>query len=260
MRSHVPALLVLSGALALASCSDGGITVTPTDPCAPQTLAFPGSAAGNVTQTECRVGGRPAAFHRITVPAGSVQFDVSGDFPPEVAILATADTDHVFQFNNTNSVTGVWLLPAGQYLVRVVARSGTGAYTVTGSNHTGQNCVERFLVPFADVTYSRQLTATACVNSDDGSFFDGYITFSSRPCTITMRSTQMDSYLYLINARTGAVLAQDDDSGGGVDARVSLAACNAGSDVLGIVANTAFVGETGAYTLTVAVPGGPPAP
>lgn len=266
MRSSLPLLVAVSGALLLASCSDGGgITVTPTDPCAAQNLAFPGSGAGTLAQgAECRVGGRPAAFHRVNVPAtGSVEFQVAGDFQPEVAVLTDPDIDHLFRFDNATSVSGVWLLPAGSYLVRVVARSGSGAYTVAGANFTGQSCIERLLVPFADVTYSRQLTASACVSTDDGSFFDSYVVYSTRPCTITMRSAQVDPFLFVLNGRTGAIVTADDDSAGGVnglDAQVSLAACNAGGDPLEVLANTALPAETGAYTFRVQVDGGPVAP
>jgi hypothetical protein len=262
MRS--PAVLVpaLTGLLLLSGCSDGGgITVTPSDPCAAQSIGFPGNATGSVAQTECRVGGRPAAFHRFTVSAArSVEFAVEGDFAPEIAVLADRDSDHLFRHDGTNAVSGVWLLPAGEYLLRVVARSGTGAYSVAGTARAEGGCLPRLLVPFASATYTRQLAGDSCLNTEDGSLYETFVIYSTRPCTITMRSNQVDSFLFISNGRTGEVVAFDDDSGGGVtglDARVTLPVCNSGGDVLEVYANTAFAGETGSYSLVVEVDGGP---
>src|SRR4051794_39676029 len=65
---------------------------------------------------------------------------------------------------------------------------------------------------------------------------------------ITMRSTQLDSYLYLENS-SGQVLAQDDDGGGNHDARIIYTPSSSGSYT--VVATSFRPGETGNYTVTI---------
>ena len=67
-----------------------------------------------------------------------------------------------------------------------------------------------------------------------------------------MRSTAVDAFLWLLS-ESGAVLAQDDDSGlgvNGLDAQITETL----SEGCYLVEATTFEGETGAYTLTVERP------
>ncbi|MFN3235535.1 MAG: PPC domain-containing protein [Pseudomonadales bacterium] len=102
---------------------------------------------------------------------------------------------------------------------------------------------------------SGSLASTDCTVNDvlgngDASFADRY-TFSiatSGPVSVAMSSSTLDSFLRLLSA-DGTVLAQDDDSGSGFDARIS-AELNAGS--YAVLANSATnTAETGAYTIVV---------
>ena len=88
----------------------------------------------------------------------------------------------------------------------------------------------------------------------DGAFLDRYAltVTASGPLEITMRSTAVDAFLWLLS-ETGAVLAQDDDSGlgvNGVDAQLTETL----SEGCYLVEATTFPGESGAYTLTVERP------
>jgi hypothetical protein len=66
---------------------------------------------------------------------------------------------------------------------------------------------------------------------------------------IDMKSTQIDSYLYLEDS--GAkMLAQDDDSGGNLNARIVWTAQYTGTHRL--VATSFGQGQTGTYTISVA--------
>ena len=91
----------------------------------------------------------------------------------------------------------------------------------------------------------------------DGSLYDVFYIFSTQPCTVTMRSTAVNSYLFAIDAVTNAIRGEDDNAGGGPsanDARLSLERCSSGDNAMGIIANT-YPGEVGAYTLTLEIPG-----
>jgi hypothetical protein len=70
---------------------------------------------------------------------------------------------------------------------------------------------------------------------------------SQRSVTLTMRSAQMDAYLRVWKRDTGALVASDDDSGGGLDARLTHD-FPAGTYVIG--ATTVSAGQTGSYTLS----------
>ena len=88
----------------------------------------------------------------------------------------------------------------------------------------------------------------------DGAFLDRYAltVTGAGPVEITMRSTAVDAFLWLLS-ESGAVLAQDDDSGlgvNGLDAQITETL----SEGCYLVEATTFEGETGAYTLTVERP------
>jgi hypothetical protein len=85
----------------------------------------------------------------------------------------------------------------------------------------------------------------------DGSFSDFYYLFSTRPCTITLRSPAFDAYLGIVNPSTQAVVFESDDIDESTTvARVSLSECHLAGLPLLIVANH-WPGPGGAYTLTV---------
>jgi hypothetical protein len=66
--------------------------------------------------------------------------------------------------------------------------------------------------------------------------------------TIDLRSTDFDAYLYLLDD-FGGILAQDDDSGGGLDARIVIRATYTGQHQ--IVVTTFGQGMRGNFTLLV---------
>jgi hypothetical protein len=101
-------------------------------------------------------------------------------------------------------------------------------------------------------TVSGTLTTSDCqltyMGLQSGEYVDqyGFTLGSSRGVTVTMSSTQVDSYLIIWNRATGQIVAEDDDSGGGTDARI-VTTLPAGNYVIG--ATTWDPGETGTYTL-----------
>ncbi|EDX75320.1 Bacterial pre-peptidase C-terminal domain family [Coleofasciculus chthonoplastes PCC 7420] len=93
------------------------------------------------------------------------------------------------------------------------------------------------------------------VLADDNSFFDIYA-FEGRAgqrVQIDMTSGEIDSYLILLDPN-GNDLAQDDDSGGGTNARLSVTLPRDGIYLL--MANAYEAGQTGSYNLRAVAIGG----
>lgn len=87
----------------------------------------------------------------------------------------------------------------------------------------------------------------------DGAFLDRYAlsVTSSATITITMRSNEVDAFLWLLDAEDETVIDSDDDGGGGdtgLDARIQR---SLDRGCYWVEATSAFAGPTGAYTLTV---------
>jgi serine protease Do len=104
--------------------------------------------------------------------------------------------------------------------------------------------------PVANHTFGTTTTATLATGDcrlSDQTFVDLYrFTITTRrTVTITMRSSAVDSYLFLVTA-VGDDIAEDDDSAGGTDARISVT-LDPGTYVIG--ANS-FLPASGQYTLT----------
>lgn len=90
----------------------------------------------------------------------------------------------------------------------------------------------------------------------DGSFFNAY-TFDAQagqPVTIEMTSQDMDAYLILLSAEDETFYVADDDSGGNLNARLSVQLPYSGSYM--IFANAYSEGESGSYQLRLSGPGG----
>jgi hypothetical protein len=77
--------------------------------------------------------------------------------------------------------------------------------------------------------------------------FWGFTLGASRTVTIEMASVHMDSYLILWDRQSGRILAEDDDSGNGLTARITLP-LSPGRYVIG--ATSFWPEEAGSYTLS----------
>ncbi|HVS32478.1 MAG TPA: PPC domain-containing protein [Thermoanaerobaculia bacterium] len=148
----------------------------------------------------------------------------------------------------TLTSTGTWTIVVNQ------AVPGTGSYTLnlvctTGGTPPPSECSE------TTITCNRTLSGTFS-NSDctlsDGTFVDLFLfnATAQQRIVVTMRSTAVDSYLGLLDP-SGEVFAEDDDSGGGNDARLDVTLGVAG--VWTIIANQVSP-ATGAYTIELTCP------
>jgi hypothetical protein len=242
-----------------AGFSSSSVAFTAIDPCAPVVLSVPGNANGTVNDTSCLLGGLRVALYRFTsTGTGANAFSTNAAFPARVEVTTVPPGDNVSFINSQGAtVNGEWLLPAGTYHFRVSARSGNGAYSVTATNPGGNaGCNVRAFVVSGN--YTQALANTDCVFGD-GSFYDVFYIYSTRACTVTLRSTAFDTYLIFADAQSGSTLAEDDDAGGGpdgTDSQLSRPACNAAGNPLAIVANSFSAANVGAYTLAIQLAGG----
>jgi hypothetical protein len=226
------------------------------DPCdfqRPHTLG--GTSTGALATRDCPLGdGSYIDFYNMTntvaqwflISMTSSAFDAFLFLnDPTGPLLAFSDDDST----STNSAIRI-LAVSGSYVIGANSFSPgqTGQYTIssalTSSNVT--NCVDVWLS--RGVQTNQQIEATDC--NRNGFFIDGYflVLQAGQSVTITQSSTAVDAYLELLDL-TGTVVAFDDDSGGGSDARITYTSTVAAIYVVG--AETFTIGETGAYTLSV---------
>ena len=134
----------------------------------------------------------------------------------------------------------------------VYARSAnareSGAYTLTLSSRLDPCAANRSVTVGGTVTDT--LTTGAC-RLADGSFVKRFAltVATSTPVRIDLTSAQFDPYLFLQQAGSETKLAEDDDSGPGVNAEV-LQVLAPGDYVITVTSATA--GETGIFNLAVA--------
>lgn len=253
-----------SEALQLKAIASTTVVTSPTfratDDCAPVATNFPVVLATSLGTTACTVDGRPAAFFRFTKPDfGPLQLVVTAaGFVPEVAVLNDPPSDLIPIAGAGTTATGNWVLPGAMYRLRISALSGAGgAFTVASSTVPVPGCVLRTLLPFALVTYSERIEGGDCV--EPGRTYDWYQLYSPKPCTLTMRgvTTGFDALITVRNARTHAVIAENDNGAAGTsDAFVMLTECRAGTDPIEILATTPLANSSGNYSLTVQITGG----
>ncbi len=102
-------------------------------------------------------------------------------------------------------------------------------------------------------TVSGRLTASDPKLTDNTYFHAYYFNgFEGDRVSITLRSGDFDAYLHFGQLGASAALANDDDSGGGRNSRVTVTLPATGTYV--IIANVLSGGDRGAYTLEVRSP------
>ncbi|MBS1795850.1 MAG: VCBS repeat-containing protein [Acidobacteria bacterium] len=197
----------------------------------------------------------PASPQSVPAAGGSLNVNVSA-----VASCAwTAASNSAF-LTVTSGASG-----SGNGTVAVMIAANTGAarngtLTIAGQTYTinqaaGPACPSAQPIAFGQ-TVGGALQSGDCTYTDN-SFYDAY-TFSGtagQQISIAMSSAQFNSYLFLYqgNYPGGSVVAQDDNGGGGSNARIpangflTLPA----TGTYTILANSFAAGETGSYSLTL---------
>ena len=155
-------------------------------------------------------------------------------------------------------VTGAAKLRLGRSLVKGTVQTASPAQPETCTNGssdvTGINC---------NSTGSGALQTTDCQinptgNPPDLSYWDAFAFTGAvgQTVTINMTSTAVDAYLFLVRPDGRTDVAQDNNSGGGTNARITFTIDEAGTWY--IIANSAdvAVAQVGPYTISLTCSGG----
>ena len=231
------------------------------NPCAPTTVAsLPFSASRTITESSClittSVQRRGDVFRADLPQAAALQIRLTPTgFAPYATAFAVGDTDFIFSSRPTASeLQRTWHLAAGPTEMRVGALNAgqVGQYQVQFSSVSAsvENCIAPIVA--GSVSSNQALQASDCVAS--GVFYDEFIVYSTRPCTITMvsggPSPLLDPFLEAWAGNTR--VAFDDDGAGGFNARLVLPTCRSASDdILSIRATSFDAGDTGTYIFTI---------
>jgi hypothetical protein len=205
---------------------------------APLSFTLNSSAVGTMP-AGCIIADAPTVSYRFTTAAASgVSFGVTSPFAAILQVTTDPPGDHV-GFSVESGLTVEWLLPAGTFITRLRAQSGLGQYTLNGAL-VPANLGRTLRALIVGGTYTGQSFMADDFDFGDGSVFDVFVMYSPRACTITVRSAAVDAYAIILNASGSTVIAEDDDTGGGVngtDAQISLSPCADATSPVLIIAN-----------------------
>lgn len=231
-------------------------------------IAIGATVAGTIATTDCLdpVNVAYADYYEFTLPApGPVTFRVTPNDP--ASMIAGLSTSNGFFLDVVETSPAMpaavgGMLQAGRYVLVVAGRVAgqTGGYTITSS---------ATLPPIANVppflgcltpqpytlgtTASGTLSRTDCIDTFDTPIdrYDFTLT-TTATITIDLRSVSFDPFLTLFN-ETGELIAYDDDSGEGVNARIGIL-LPAGTYAIG--ATGYYATSLGDYTLNAVAGGG----
>lgn len=200
---------------------------------------------------------RPGRFFddfslRGILPGEQVQIDLNSDIDPFLQLI-DPNTGAAIDFNDdgglgTDAQLQFTVQPESDYVVRATSffSNDQGAYVL--STDAG------VLTPATPVTANQTVTGNLSLTdfpnpNRDGRVYDGYLLTDVEPGNLVVvnANSNFDPFLQLTDLNTGAVLAENDDGGVGLNAVLSFEA-EEGVDYL--VQVTSFGEEaTGSYTL-----------
>lgn len=222
------------------------------------TYTLAATTNADLSVSDCRLpDGSFVDFYNVSIPtAGTYVFNQSSTaFDTYLAFLDQGFTllgvnDDV-QTDVTNSSVKM-LLPAGSFVLAANAyyANAVGAYTLTSaaSSDPITNCEDAFAV--RGITSAQSLQTTDC--SVNGIYGDEYVVVltAGQSYTITMSSSEVDSYLELRPDGSPTILVSNDNIDPSTqNAKVVYTPTQ--SNFYIIVARSNAAGVTGAYTLSI---------
>ncbi len=227
-----------------------------TTPCLSSTpITTPNTITGTLAATACVLGDSSysdryaLSVRSTTVLTATLRSDVFDSF------LFIESTTGVSIGRNDNGGGGTDArlqesLDPGEYIINVNSSKAKeiGAYTLTLSSRIDPCGTSRSLTVGQSLTDTLATTGCKLV---DGSFVKRYSLTLAAPTAVRIdaTSTQLDPYLIVQESgAAGAKVAEDDDSGPGLNAQV-LQQLPAGTFVITVTSATA--GETGVFTLSL---------
>lgn len=241
-------------------------SVTATNTCTISgTITAGGTVNGDLSTSPCGMGDGTAA-QSWTFQQASGQAAVSfvmhaASFDAVVLLHRNAFTrfEKIVAFNDddptaatTDSRLNIIVAPGNYVISGANLEAGaTGPFTITAESWTGEfaNCEDAFIT--TGVTTNQTMTTT-CRYTATGQSVDpvGIYLAQGEQVQIDMTSTAFDPKLDLYFSGSTPV-AQDDNGGGGTSARITYTAPAGG--IYFLIATSPAAGQSGAYTLSVAL-------
>lgn len=237
--SHITAALPAGAYTVVAAASSGSgsyhltakFTARDLPPCSyAQTLDLNGGYIQRLGPGSCRASnGQPVDYYTFTLSVDSLVLAVMTSSEVDGFLTLTDAGGNVLRSDDNSYGSGdpliVQYLPAGTYTLAARDASSTtgGLYEVDLRTTPGPR--PPFCTPKANLTPGAISTGvlmyTGC-QYIDSTFADFYqITLpADGPLDVRLESSDFDAYLVLMDSK-GAVLAEDDDSGGNTNARIT---------------------------------------
>jgi hypothetical protein len=236
-------------------------TAAGASPCSASATHTLGSTTNaELTVSDCKLfDGTFVDFYNISIPtAGTYIFNQSSTAFDTYLLFYSSETGQLIGVNDdairdvdTNSRLKM-LLPAGNFVIGANAYylNAIGAYTLSSSASTDQvtNCEDAFVV--RGISSPQSLQSTDCTLN--GSYGDEYLIVltAGLPVTVSMTSSELDSYLEIHAEGDLTILANNNDVDSSTkDARVVFTPTVTNFYV--ITARSTSAGVTGAYTLSI---------
>jgi hypothetical protein len=220
-------------------------------------LPMSGTVSASLTAGQCMSGGRSYALYSFALAAtDAIAFTVTSGFAPKLTVT-TSDPDEHIVVSASQATPVEWLLPQGPFQARVGADAGAGSFSLVASTVDGNaGCVQRYIA--TSITIIGQTIAAGDCNFGDGTKFDSFGVFSSRPCNIRLQSAAFTPWLWLYDKDTFQINGTTGFEPGS-DAVLGLPACKYVNEPIFIWANTDEGESGGDYTLVVTFSGPAPA-
>lgn len=160
--------------------------------------------------------------------------------------------------SETNTNAAIHIVMAGGTFI-VAANSPpptqTGDYRLSSETvpDSATECAEIWVTP--GITTAQSLQTTDCVDESGPLYWDEFrvVILRGQEVTITQTSEAFDAALRLMAIKVSgdSLVAEDDNSAGGTDARLTFSHDDPGLDIFLIQAAAAETAQTGAYTLDI---------
>jgi hypothetical protein len=195
-----------------------------------QSLDLNGGYIQRLGPRSCTGGnGQPVDYYTFTLPADSLTLAVMTSSQVDGYLTLYDAQGNPVRSDDDSYGSGdpliVQYLPAGIYKLaaRAVSATAGGLYEVDLRTVPGPRpalCTPKSTVNAGD-TVTGAITYTAC-QYPGGAFADLYQMNlpADAPVDLRLNSTEFDAYLLLLDSK-GAVIDEDDDSGGGTNARIA---------------------------------------
>lgn len=239
-------------------------TATPAPPCTDLTHTIGTSSSGQLTPDDCDAPyGRPYTdLYKVNIPAaGTYVFTQTGTFDPLIEVF---QGDPGLTYIGQVGVYGIRtaklkaILPAGNVVVQAtsIEYATTGSYTLSSvvSSEPVTDCVGAVVVSGISTQQSLQTTDCAYPFSAPEPFKDYYAIYlkPGQSITVSMNSSEFDAALQIRDTglRTNIPPALNDNKDA-TTTNAQLTYTSTRESVYVIIATSAQVSATGAYTLTI---------